>query len=169
MELRRWTRMSAGVLLTVLMGMGCQGCGPETKTFIDQPDDYTKVAAEEDATPGEFYMFGIVVRQPGPYSLVDPQLTMKRALAAGGISFGPILAYHAILFRQLADGQEQVTAVDIGKVFRGEQEDIVIIPNDTILIGTSLAEYESGDLAECSTPGGHEPHWSQGEKLCRGS
>ncbi len=136
MKMQHWTRMSGSVMLMVLMGLGCVGCDDSAgENFIDQPDDYTRVAAEEYAAPGEFYVMGEVTR-PGVYSLAGRRVTITMALAAAGNMSPTAWPEHSELLRRVGENQEQIIPIDIEKIYRGEETDIVLKAGDVIVVGT---------------------------------
>lgn len=85
---------------------------------------------------GEFYVMGEVQR-PGVYSLAGRRVTVKMAIAAAG-NLGPISnPKNAILIRRIGDNQEQVFPIDIEAIFRGEENDVFLKPDDVIAVGQS--------------------------------
>lgn len=129
--------MSGSVLLIALMGMSCIGCfDPETESeFIDQPDDYLRAPADEGTPPGDFYVMGEVTR-PGVYNLSGPRITIKMAVAAAGNMSPPAWPEHSVLIRRVGENQEQITPIDIAKIYRGEESDILLKPGDVLAVGT---------------------------------
>lgn len=87
---------------------------------------------------GEFYVMGEVSR-PGVYSLTGRRITIKQALAAAG-NLGPdAWPSNSYLVRRVGQHQEQVIAIDVEKIFRGEEADIFLKPEDVIAVGTHIA------------------------------
>jgi protein involved in polysaccharide export with SLBB domain len=86
---------------------------------------------------GEFYIGGEVQR-PGVYSLTGRQVTVKQAVTAAG-NLAPLSwPENSILVRRIGDFQEQVMALDIEAIFKGEEPDIYLRPNDMIVVGTDV-------------------------------
>ncbi len=84
---------------------------------------------------GEFYMMGEVAR-PGVYSLTGRRITVKQALAAAGNLGSNAWPSNSYLVRRIGENQEQVITIDIEKIFRGEESDIFLKPEDVIAVGT---------------------------------
>jgi len=85
---------------------------------------------------GEFYVMGEVQR-PGVYSLAGRKITVKMAIAAAG-NLGPLSdPKNAILIRRIGDNQEQAFPLDIEAIFRSEQNDMFLKPDDVIAVGQS--------------------------------
>lgn len=86
---------------------------------------------------GEFYIMGEVMR-PGVFSLTGRQLTVKMAIAAAG-NLGPLAwPKNTILIRRIGRKQEQWYPIDVEAIFRGEQNDIFLKPDDVIAVGQSV-------------------------------
>ncbi len=86
---------------------------------------------------GEFYVKGEVMR-PGAYSLYARRITIKQAIAAAG-NFGA-LAWPAntILYRRIGENQEQSIPLDLEAIFKGEEPDLFLKPNDVLAVGTNI-------------------------------
>jgi len=84
---------------------------------------------------GEFYISGEVSR-PGVYSLTGRRITLKMAVAAAGNVGGLAWPQNSLLIRRIGNNQEQYIPVDLQAIFRGEDPDIFLKPNDTLSIGT---------------------------------
>ncbi len=107
--------------------------GDPTMDIVIRDKDIIRVPALEFA---EFYMYG-EVREPGAYSLTGRKITVKMALAAAGnLSF---LAYpkNSVLIRRVGKNEEQIIPLDINAIFKGEQPDYFLKPNDVIAVGTN--------------------------------
>lgn len=87
---------------------------------------------------GEFYVMGEVDR-PGVYSLTGRRVTIRQALAAAGNLGSGAWPSNSYLVRRIGQNQEQVIAVDIEKIFRGQEPDIFLKPEDVIAVGTHVA------------------------------
>ena len=86
---------------------------------------------------GEFYVMGQVVR-PGVYSLTGRQITVKMAVAAAGNFDELAWPENSILIRRIGKNQEQVYPIDIDAIFRGEEADMFLRPDDVIAVGSDV-------------------------------
>jgi len=86
---------------------------------------------------GEFYIMGEVLR-PGVYSLTGRQITLKMAVAAAGNIGGLGWPENSLLIRRIGGNQEQYIPLDIQAIFRGEDPDVFLKPNDVIAVGTDV-------------------------------
>ncbi|MBL7133731.1 MAG: hypothetical protein ISS78_06505, partial [Phycisphaerae bacterium] len=84
---------------------------------------------------GEFYIMGEVLR-PGVYSLTGRQITLKMAVAAAGNIGGIGWPENSLLIRRIGGNQEQIIPVDLQAIFRGEDPDVFLKPNDVLAVGT---------------------------------
>ena len=89
---------------------------------------------------GEFYVAGEVAR-PGVYSLTGRQITIKMALTAAGNPQGLPDPRNAILYRRLEGNQEMVMPVNVEAIFKGEEPDMYLRPDDIIAVGSSPRAY----------------------------
>ncbi len=86
---------------------------------------------------GEFYVTGEVLR-PGVYSLPSTPVTIKQALAAAG-NVGPLAwPENSILIRRIGNHQEQIIPVDVEAIFKGQEPDVYLKPNDIVAVGTDV-------------------------------
>jgi len=86
---------------------------------------------------GEFYVGGEVLR-PGVYSLTGRRVTVKQAVTAAG-NVGPLgWPENSILIRRIGDNQEQIIALNIEAIFKGQDPDVFLKPNDIIAVGTDV-------------------------------
>jgi len=86
---------------------------------------------------GEFYVVGEVLRS-GVYSLTGRRITVKMALAAAG-NLSPLAwPENSILIRRVGEHQEQTIPINIEAIFRGEEPDVFLKPNDVIAVGTDV-------------------------------
>jgi protein involved in polysaccharide export with SLBB domain len=84
---------------------------------------------------GEFYVTGEVLR-PGVYSLTGRQVTIKMALAAAG-GIGPLgWPENSILIRRIGESQEQIIPINVERIWRGLDPDMMLKPDDVLAIGT---------------------------------
>jgi polysaccharide export outer membrane protein len=85
---------------------------------------------------GEFYIMGNVLR-PGTFSLTGREITVRQAVAAAG-GLAPLAdPSRAELIRRIGDNQEQVLAINIDRIFSGQESDIILKPNDVINVGSN--------------------------------
>ncbi|MCJ7545170.1 MAG: SLBB domain-containing protein [Phycisphaerae bacterium] len=86
---------------------------------------------------GEFYVTGEVLR-PGVYSLPSTPVTVKQALSAAG-NVGPFAwPENSVLIRRIGTNQEQIIPINVEAVFRGQEPDLFLKPNDVIAVGTDV-------------------------------
>jgi hypothetical protein len=86
---------------------------------------------------GEFYVTGEVLR-PGVYALPSTPVTIKQALSAAG-NVGPLAwPENSVLIRRLGSNQEQIIPVNVEAIFRGDEPDLFLKPNDIIAVGTDV-------------------------------
>ena len=84
---------------------------------------------------GEFYIGGEVSR-PGVYSLTGRQITVKMAVVAAG-NLNPIAwPENSMLVRRVGGNQEQFIPINLEAIFKGEDPDLFLKPNDVINVGT---------------------------------
>lgn len=84
---------------------------------------------------GEFYLMGEVMR-PGVYALTSKGITVKMAVAAAG-NLGPMAwPENSIIIRRVGKNQEQMIPINIEKIFKGEDPDVYLKPNDILAVGT---------------------------------
>lgn len=106
--------------------------GDQRMNIIVRENDIIRIPTLE---VGEFYVTGEVLR-PGVYSLIGRRVTVKMAMAAAG-NLGPLAwPENSILIRRIGDNQEQIISLDIQAIFRGEEPDRFLKPNDVIAVGT---------------------------------
>ncbi len=86
---------------------------------------------------GEFYIMGEVLR-PGVYSLTGRQITLKMAVAAAGNIGGIGWPENSLLIRRIGGNQEQFIPVDLQAIFRGQDPDVFLKPNDVLAVGTDV-------------------------------
>ncbi len=86
---------------------------------------------------GEFYVTGEVLR-PGVYSLPGRPINIKQALSAAG-NVGPLAwPENSILIRRIGNNQEQTIPLNVEAIFRGEEPDFFLKPDDVIAVGTDV-------------------------------
>lgn len=108
--------------------------GNQLKDIVIRNNDIIQVPPLE---AGEFYVMGEVQR-PGVYSIQGRKITTKMAIAAAG-NFGP-LSYppNSILIRRIGNNQEQIFPLNMEKIFRGEENDLFLKPDDVLAVGQSV-------------------------------
>ncbi len=108
--------------------------GNQRMNIIIRNDDIIQV------TPlkyGEFYVMGEVLR-PGSYQLTGRRLTIKQAIASAG-NLAPLAwPENAVLFRRIGDNQEKIIPLDLEAIFKGQQADLFLKPDDIIAVGTDV-------------------------------
>jgi hypothetical protein len=86
---------------------------------------------------GEFYVIGNVFR-PGVFSLTGRKVTVRQAIAAAG-GLSPLAwPERCELIRRYNDDTEEIIRLNLDAIFAGTQPDVVLKPNDTINVGTSI-------------------------------
>ncbi len=86
---------------------------------------------------GEFYIMGEVSR-PGVYSLTGRQITVKMAVAAAGNLNGIAWPENSLLIRRIGGNQEQFIPLNLESIFKGEDPDLFLKPNDVVAVGTDV-------------------------------
>jgi len=94
---------------------------------------------------GEFYVFGEVAR-PGVYSLTGRRITVKQALAAAGTVGPSQWPEKAVLIRRVGDAQERVLPLNIRAIFKGEEPDLFVKPNDVLAVGIGVKAASITDI-----------------------
>ena len=96
--------------------------------------------------PTEVFFVAGEVKQPGSFPLKEGT-TLRQAISlAQGMNF-TAAAGKGIIFRENADsGKRQEITVDIGAVMSAKKEDIVLLPNDIILIPNSKMKKVAGPI-----------------------
>lgn len=86
---------------------------------------------------GEYYVMGEVI-SPGVYRLSGRRITIKQAVASAGNM--NLLAWpeNAILIRRVGYYQEQTIPLNLEAMFRGDEPDIFLKPDDMICVGTDV-------------------------------
>jgi len=97
---------------------------------------------------GEYYMGGHVART-GVYSLTARNITLKQAVIAAGMLDQLAIPSRTQIVRRIGPDREIFARVDLDKIFAGEQPDILLKPDDQIMVGTNalapfLAAFRSG-------------------------
>lgn len=98
--------------------------------IIIQPGDIVHIPQ------GDVFFVAGEVKSPGTFSLKEGT-TLRQAISlAQGTNF-QAAAGRGIIFRDDLSGKRQEIKVDIGEVMSGKQEDIVIMPNDIVMVPNS--------------------------------
>lgn len=85
---------------------------------------------------GEYYMGGHVAR-PGVYSLTARNITLKQAIISAGMLDQLAVPTRTDVIRRLSKNQEVFVRVDLEKVFAGMEPDILLKPDDQVMVGTN--------------------------------
>jgi len=108
--------------------------GNQRMDIIIRRDDLIQVPTLQ---VGEFYVIGEVLR-PGVYDMTGRRVNVKQAIAAAG-NFAPLaFPENAVLYRRVGKDQEQTIPLDLEAIFKGEQPDIFLKPNDVLAVGTDV-------------------------------
>jgi len=84
---------------------------------------------------GEFSIMGNVNRT-GYVNITGRPMNLKQAISAAG-GLGPLAwPKNCEVVRRIGKNKEEIVLVDLDKIFRGEQPDFFIKPNDLINVGT---------------------------------
>ena len=128
-----WAKMDKSELARIIaINLPRLRSGDQRMNIIVRDNDIINIPPHQI---GEFYIMG-EVRSPGTYSMVGRRVTVKMAIAAAG-NLGPLAwPENSVLIRRVGDYQEQVIPIDVEAIFKGEQPDTFLKPNDIIAIGT---------------------------------
>jgi protein involved in polysaccharide export with SLBB domain len=113
--------------------------------IVVRPGDYIYVP---QPVVGEYYMGGHVLRT-GVYSLTARKITLKEAFISAGMLDPVAIPSRTQIIRRLNDEHEIFAVVDIEKIFAGTEPDIILRPDDQIVVGTNaiapfLAAFRNG-------------------------
>ena len=84
-----------------------------------------------------FYYVGGHVLRPGTYGLGGAKVTLKDAIVSASMFDGLAIPQRTDIIRRIRPDKEIFVRVDLEKVFAGEQPDVYLKPDDTILVGTN--------------------------------
>jgi len=87
---------------------------------------------------GEFYLMGHVLR-PGVYTLTGRDITVRQAIAAAGGLDQLAWPSRCELIRRVGPDREEITQLNLDRIFAGQDTDVFLKPNDVINVGTSVA------------------------------
>jgi protein involved in polysaccharide export with SLBB domain len=110
--------------------------GNARMNIVVRDNDVIFVPREE---VGEFYVGGQVSR-PGVYSLTGRLVTVKMAVVAAGNLSPDSWPENSMLIRRIGENQEQVFPLNIEAIFRGQQSDLFLKPDDVIAVGSSIRQ-----------------------------
>ncbi len=129
-----WAKMQTeGLSRIVAINLNKLRQGDPRMNVVIRDNDVVQIPTLEI---GEFYVMGEVAR-PGVYSLTGRKVTAKMALAAAG-NLAPLAwPENSVLIRRVGNNQEQLIPLDLEAIFRGDQPDVFLKPNDVLAIGTS--------------------------------
>ncbi len=85
---------------------------------------------------GEYYMGGHVAR-PGVYSLTARNITLKQAIISSGMLDQLAIPTRTDVIRRLNKNQEVFVRVDLEKIFAGMEPDVLLKPDDQVMVGTN--------------------------------
>jgi hypothetical protein len=113
--------------------------------IVVRPGDYIYVP---QPVVGEYYMGGHVLRT-GVYSLTARKITLKEAFISAGMLDPVAIPARTQIIRRIDDGHEIFAVVDIEKIFAGTEPDLILRPDDQVLVGTNaiapfLAAFRNG-------------------------
>ena len=85
---------------------------------------------------GEYYMGGHVAR-PGAYTITGNPITLKNAVIAASMLDQLAIPERTDVVRRLGPDREVFVRVNLAKIFAGQQSDIYLKPNDSVMVGTN--------------------------------
>jgi protein involved in polysaccharide export with SLBB domain len=97
---------------------------------------------------GEYYMGGHVLRT-GVYSLTARDITLRKAVIAAGGLDQLAVPQNTDIVRNIERFKKVYARVNLAKIFSGQEPDILLKPDDEIMVGTSawapfLAAFRNG-------------------------
>jgi protein involved in polysaccharide export with SLBB domain len=110
--------------------------GNARMNIVIRENDVINVPREE---VGEFYVGGLVAR-PGVYNMTGRQITVKMAVVAAGNLSEVAWPQNSILIRRIGDNQEMAYPLNIEAIFRGQESDLYLRPDDVIAVGSSIRQ-----------------------------
>ncbi len=130
-----WRKIEQREMARVIaVNLGKLNAGDPRMNIVLRDNDIIRIPTLE---VGEFYVGG-EVRGPGVYSLTGRRVTVKQAVTAAGNVSPLAWPENSILIRRLPDNQEQIIALNIEAIFKGEEPDLYLKPNDVICVGSDL-------------------------------
>lgn len=129
-----WDEIEAGVVQARLIKIPVDRLlgGDLRYNIMIRPGDTVHVPVD---IIGEFSIMGNV-NSTGFINITGRPITLKMAIAAAG-GLGPLgWPKRCEVIRRIGKNREEIVAVDLDKIARGEQPDFFIKPNDLINVGT---------------------------------
>ncbi len=77
------------------------------------------------------------VARPGVYSLTARNITLKQAIISAGMLDQLAVPTRTDVIRRLSKNQEVFVRVDLEKIFAGMEPDILLKPDDQVMVGTN--------------------------------
>ncbi|HEY7089507.1 MAG TPA: polysaccharide biosynthesis/export family protein [Tepidisphaeraceae bacterium] len=113
--------------------------------IVIRPQDFIWVP---QPSIGEYYMMGHVQRT-GVYSLSARNISLMQAIAGAGGLDQLAIPQRTQIVRRLSTEKQVFARVDLEKIFNGQEPDIMLKPDDQVLVGTNalapfLAAFRSG-------------------------
>ncbi|MBV8782324.1 MAG: polysaccharide biosynthesis/export family protein [Phycisphaerae bacterium] len=102
--------------------------------IVVRPGDYIYVP---QPVIGEYYMGGHVLRT-GVYSLTARKITLKEAFISAGMLDPVAIPARTQIIRRIGDKKEIFAVVDIEKIFAGTESDLILRPDDQVIVGTNI-------------------------------
>ena len=130
----QWSEADGGAVRVIAVDVKKLRSGDPTMNIVVKDKDVINVPALEI---GEFYVMGEIQR-PGVYSLTGRRITVKMAIAAAGNLGEVSWPENSVLIRRIGPASEQMVPLNIERIFRGEQNDLFLKPNDVIAVGTDV-------------------------------
>jgi len=130
----KWSDADGGAVRIIAIDLKKLRNGDPTMNIVVKDKDVINIP---DLEVGEFYVGGEVNR-PGVYSLTGRKITVKMALFAAGNVGELSWPENSVLIRRIGPASEQIVPLNIEKIFRGEQNDLFLKPNDVIAVGTDI-------------------------------
>jgi protein involved in polysaccharide export with SLBB domain len=97
---------------------------------------------------GEYYMGGHIART-GVYSLTARDITLRQAVIAAGGLDQLAMPHRTEIVRKISKFKTVYARLDLSKVFSGEEPDILLKPDDQVMVGTNalapfLSDFRNG-------------------------
>jgi polysaccharide biosynthesis/export protein len=85
---------------------------------------------------GVYYVAGHVAR-PGVFTLTGQKITVKQAVMSAGMFDELAIPQRTEIVRRIRPDHEVAIRIDLDKIFRSDQPDVYLKPDDQILVGTN--------------------------------
>ena len=102
--------------------------------IVVRPGDYIYIP---QPSIGEYYMGGHILRT-GVYSLTARKITLKEAFISAGMLDPVAIPARTQIIRRIDDSREIFAVVDIEKIFAGTEPDLILRPDDQVIVGTNI-------------------------------